>query len=190
MNSENGAIILNPFPKAERLQIEAPAAISAHSHSTEWQQTATVMQRRADRDGWIDRRLHMRTCLLINSCWQRANTLGSLVEMSVMLAISFACISGRMCSTCDRGVLRLAYKVRNMPKHFFITCQNWFHLVSVQASLRLYVTRNKKALIFRQWWTNNIYEQLKWVGCVQNWATTSTLINFDSESIRNRSSQG
>lgn len=56
----------------EGLQNEAPAAISAHNQSTEWQQTATVMQRRADRDGWIDRRLHMQTCLLINSCWQRA----------------------------------------------------------------------------------------------------------------------
>lgn len=89
VRSRNGvAIIPNPFPKVGGLQIVAPAAISAHSRSAEWQPTAPVMQRRADGDGWIDRRPHMRTCLLINSCWQRANTLGSSVEMSVMPAIS------------------------------------------------------------------------------------------------------
>lgn len=53
-----------------------------------------------------------------------------------------------MSSTCDRGVVRLAYKVRNMPKHFFIRRQQWFFLMSVWASLRLYVTRNQRALIF------------------------------------------
>lgn len=76
------------FSQGRKIANEAPAAIPAHSHSSEWQQTTTVTQRWVDRDGWIDRRLHMRTRLLINSCWQRANTLGSLVEMSVMLAIS------------------------------------------------------------------------------------------------------
>lgn len=68
--------------------LRLPAAISAHSHSADWQQAATVTQRRTDRDGWIDRRMHTRPRLLINSCRQRANTLGSSVEMSVMLAIS------------------------------------------------------------------------------------------------------
>lgn len=55
---------------------------------TERLQAAIVTQRQADRDGWINRRLHMGTCLLINSCWQQADTLGSLVETSVMWAIS------------------------------------------------------------------------------------------------------
>lgn len=63
-------------------------AVWAQSHWTEGQQTAAVMASRADRDGRIDRRPHMQTCLLINSCWQRANTLGSLAETSVMLPIS------------------------------------------------------------------------------------------------------
>lgn len=53
-----------------------------------------------------------------------------------------------MSSTCDHGVLRPAHKARNMPKHFFITCQIEFHSVSVQASLLLYVTRSETALVF------------------------------------------
>lgn len=52
-----------------------------------------------------------------------------------------------MSSTCDRGVLRPAYKARNMPKHFSITCQNWFHLVSVHISPLLYVTGTQAAVI-------------------------------------------
>lgn len=46
------------------------------------------------------------------------------------------------------GVLRPAHKARNMPKHFFITCQIEFQWMSVQASLLLYVTRTKAVLIF------------------------------------------
>lgn len=53
-----------------------------------------------------------------------------------------------MSSTHDHGVLRPAHKARNMPKHFFITCQVAFHLVSVQASLLLFVTRTEAALIY------------------------------------------
>lgn len=71
----------------QRLQIDASAAISSHSQPSEWQQTATVTQRQADRDGWIDGRPHMQTCLLINSRW-RVDTLGSSLETSVMLAIN------------------------------------------------------------------------------------------------------
>uniref|UniRef100_A0A3B3X472 Uncharacterized protein n=1 Tax=Poecilia mexicana TaxID=48701 RepID=A0A3B3X472_9TELE len=54
----------------------------------------------------------------------------------------------RMSSTRDRGVLGPAHKARNMPKHFFITCQMAFHLVSIQTSPLLFVTRREAVLIF------------------------------------------
>lgn len=166
MMSQNGAtVIVNFFPKEDGLQIEAPAAISPHSQSTEWQQTTTVMQRQADRDGWIDRWLHMQTCLLINSCWQQANTLGSSVEMSVMLTISLHAFQVGCPQPVTVGVLRPAHKAHNMPKHFFITCQIGFQQMSVQTSLLLYVTRTKAVLIFDSD-EQIMYEsrkQLKWV---------------------------
>lgn len=126
--SQNGAaVIVHPFPKEEGLQIEAPAAISPHSQSPEWQQTSTVMQRQEDRDGWIDRRLHMQTCLLINSCWQRANTLGSSVDTSVRLTISLHAFQ----VGCPQPVT-VGYEGQPTRP---VTCQNTFlSLVSLDSS--------------------------------------------------------
>lgn len=53
-----------------------------------------------------------------------------------------------MSSTCDRGLARPGYELRNVPKHFSVRCQQRFFLTSVRPSPRLFVTGHQSALIF------------------------------------------
>lgn len=64
----------------------------------------TMTQRSLDRDGWIDRQILIRTCWLINCCWQQGekNTPWLLVEMSVTAAISQPAFSDHMSRRGER----------------------------------------------------------------------------------------
>lgn len=148
------------LPEVKALQTESAAAISAQRWGSEWRQTATVMKRKRDRDGWIDSAPHMQTCLLINSCWQRANTLGSSVETSVTPAISLHAFQ----IGCPQPV---TVGRRGQPTRP-VTCQDTFlSLVRwdtsrCQSSLLHYcMWQRTRQAWFWQWWTTDGYEQLQ-----------------------------